>query len=97
MPIYEFRCEECGARFERLVEVGTETAPCSACGSTRTARVYSAQAAPFNLAKTPGEARKQELRNARLRETAKARFKEARARQRAAAAARKRGGAGGGT
>jgi putative FmdB family regulatory protein len=84
MPIYEFRCEECGARFERLVGAGTEAVPCPDCGSTGTVRVYSAQAAPFQLAKTPGEARKQERRNAALKDATKARFKEARARQRAA-------------
>jgi putative FmdB family regulatory protein len=40
MPIYEFECEDCGARFEELV--GAEaTAACPACGAERTRRLYS--------------------------------------------------------
>lgn len=45
MPIYEFECEGCGARFEELV--GAEaSAACSACGSERTRRLYSAVSPP---------------------------------------------------
>lgn len=45
MPIYEFECEGCGARFEELV--GAEaTAPCPACGSERTRRLYSTVSPP---------------------------------------------------
>jgi putative FmdB family regulatory protein len=83
MPIYEFRCEACGAVFEELVEAGTEATTCAACGSERTRRMLSAQAAPFSLLKTPGGSRKQERRNARLRASTEARFKEARRRARA--------------
>ncbi len=79
MPIYEFVCERCDGRFEDLVEAGTEAATCPRCGAARTRRVYSAHGAPFKLVKTPGETRKQERRNAQLREGAKRRFKEARA------------------
>ncbi|HEY7151385.1 MAG TPA: zinc ribbon domain-containing protein [Solirubrobacterales bacterium] len=71
MPIYEFRCERCGGRFEELVEAGTETVPCRSCGEERTTRVYSAQGAPFKLVKAGSELRKQERRNSRLRERAK--------------------------
>jgi putative FmdB family regulatory protein len=45
MPIYEFECEECGARFEELVATG-RTAACTACGSERTRRLYSEVAPP---------------------------------------------------
>lgn len=45
MPIYEFECEECGARFEELVRAEGK-APCSACGSERTRRLYSAVSPP---------------------------------------------------
>jgi putative FmdB family regulatory protein len=45
MPIYEFECEACQARFEELVQVGTEVV-CEACGSGRTRRLYSAVAPP---------------------------------------------------
>jgi putative FmdB family regulatory protein len=78
MPIYEFRCEECGAEFEELIKAGGEAPACLSCGSMRVKRTFSAQAAPFSLVKTPGGARKQERRNAQLRETSKRRFKQAR-------------------
>jgi putative FmdB family regulatory protein len=90
MPIYEFRCGSCGERFEALVDAGTESAACRACGADDARRVLSATAAPFGLVSTPGEARKQERRNAKLRERAKADFKAKRARAREA-----RGGGGG--
>jgi putative FmdB family regulatory protein len=79
VPIYEFVCERCDGRFEDLVEAGTEAAACPSCGAERTRRVYSAHGSPFKLVKTPGQTRRQERRNAQLREGAKRRFKEARA------------------
>ena len=82
MPIYEFRCQQCGAEFEELVKAGGKAGVCPTCGSERVERVYSAQAAPFSIVRTPGEARKQERRNAKLRETTKARFRQARQRGR---------------
>lgn len=84
MPIYEFRCEACGARFEGLYPAGTRSAPCRECGSERTARVLSSPGAPLHLVKTPAEARKQERKNAQLKARTKARFKETRRRARAA-------------
>ena len=45
MPIYEFECEGCGARFEELVAAGAATA-CPECGSERTRRLYSEVAPP---------------------------------------------------
>jgi len=45
MPIYEFECEACGARFEDLVRAGAEVA-CEECGSERTRRLYSTVAPP---------------------------------------------------
>jgi putative FmdB family regulatory protein len=88
VPIYEFACERCEGRFEQLVELGTETIACPSCGAERTRRVYSAQGAPFKLVKTPGEARRQERRNAQLRKRAKARSRGA------GASGRPRGGDG---
>jgi putative FmdB family regulatory protein len=46
MPIYEFECESCGARFEELVAVGSESAACTACGSERSRRLMSGFAPP---------------------------------------------------
>ena len=40
MPIYEFECSKCGARFEELVQVG-KTAPCPECESSEVQRRFS--------------------------------------------------------
>jgi putative FmdB family regulatory protein len=40
MPLYEFDCEDCGARFEEIVPAGGR-APCPACGSQRVRRRLS--------------------------------------------------------
>lgn len=93
MPIYDFECEKCGTRFEELVGAGTTAVACQACGSERTHRHYSAQAASFQLVKSPGEARKQEARNADLTKRTKADFK---ARRKAARDARTKAGGRGG-
>jgi putative FmdB family regulatory protein len=46
VPIYEFECEGCGARFEELVTAGVGTAACAECGSTRTRRLMSSVSPP---------------------------------------------------
>jgi putative FmdB family regulatory protein len=40
VPIYEFECSKCSARFEELVRAG-ETAPCPQCKSSEVERRYS--------------------------------------------------------
>jgi putative FmdB family regulatory protein len=40
MPIYEFECAKCGARFEELVPAGAK-APCPQCKSLEVERRYS--------------------------------------------------------
>ena len=40
MPIYEFQCAKCGARFEEIVKAG-QTAPCPQCKSFEVQRRYS--------------------------------------------------------
>jgi putative FmdB family regulatory protein len=45
VPIYEFDCTECGARFEELVPAGG-TAPCPQCKSLKTERRLSQIAEP---------------------------------------------------
>jgi putative FmdB family regulatory protein len=40
VPIYEFECSKCGARFEELVQPGG-TAPCPQCKSFEVERRYS--------------------------------------------------------
>jgi putative FmdB family regulatory protein len=82
VPIYEFRCDSCGERFEALVDAGTESLDCRLCGAAGAPRALSAPAAPLNIVKSPGERRKQERRNAELRRRTKADFKARRARAR---------------
>ncbi len=44
MPIYEYRCELCGTRFEHLLLSHKQTSPipvCPACHSTQTRRLFS--------------------------------------------------------
>jgi putative FmdB family regulatory protein len=40
VPLYEFDCGACGARFEEIVPAGC-TAPCPACGGERVTRAFS--------------------------------------------------------
>jgi putative FmdB family regulatory protein len=82
MPIYEFRCDACGAKFDALIRAGEKPGECVECGASQLRRTYSPQATPHRLVKSRGEARKQERANAKLREGAKVRFKDARARAR---------------
>jgi putative FmdB family regulatory protein len=46
MPIYEFECEECGARFEELLAAGASEVACARCGSTNTRRLISGVSPP---------------------------------------------------
>ena len=43
MPLYEYRCSQCGARFERLVRSaeGERDADCPRCGSQKVAKTIS--------------------------------------------------------
>ncbi len=93
MPIYEFRCGECGACFEALVAVGSETESCRDCGAAGASRVLSRPADPLRIVKTGSEMRRQEERNRKLREATKRAFSERRRRAREATRARKPGGA----
>jgi putative FmdB family regulatory protein len=40
VPLYEFNCGACGARFEEIVPAGC-TAPCPACGGEQVTRTFS--------------------------------------------------------
>jgi putative FmdB family regulatory protein len=94
VPIYEYRCEVCGERFERLVPAGTEEADCPVCGAERARRVMSRPATPMRLVKTPRQKRRMEDKRGIAREGSKQRFKESRRREREARAGRQRGGSG---
>jgi len=42
MPLYEFHCRACGARFERLVRIGREAEVCcAACSSRDVTKLFS--------------------------------------------------------
>jgi len=45
MPIYDFECERCGARFEELVAVG-EAVACPSCGAEDARRLFSSLSPP---------------------------------------------------
>jgi putative FmdB family regulatory protein len=79
VPLYEFECGRCGARFEDLVSVGAETVDCRECGAEGAGRVYSAPAPESRIVKTGGALRKQEARNAELHARTKRDFKARRA------------------
>lgn len=46
MPIYEFECGDCGARFEELVAAGVEALACPECGCSRSRRLISPVSPP---------------------------------------------------
>jgi putative FmdB family regulatory protein len=77
MPIYEFECGECGARFEELVTADAAEVPCAACGSTRTRRLLStvspASRQPRGAAVRADESRRREREAARQDRIAAAR------------------------
>ena len=81
MPIYEFQCERCGARFEELVSNGSVRVPCAECGAEKTRRAFpSAISPPGRLPRgasvRDSESRRREreaARSERLAETRKLR------------------------
>ena len=46
MPIYEFECDQCGNRFEELMDSNAAPPPCLSCGSTRVRRWFSSVSPP---------------------------------------------------
>jgi putative FmdB family regulatory protein len=78
VPIYEFRCARCDARFEALVSVGTETQDCTECGAEGANRVMSLPAQPPKLVKSASGNRRQEAKNRKLNQAAKRDFKRKR-------------------
>ena len=80
MPIYEFECEECGARFEELVAAASSAA-CPSCGSERARRLYSAVSPPGRqprgAAVRSGESRRRESEAGRQERLAQSRKKRA--------------------
>ena len=81
MPIYEFECGKCGARFEELVAAGASEVACEACGSTRTRRLISPVSPPGRqprgAAVRSDESRRREREAARQDRIARARKERA--------------------
>ena len=82
MPVYEFKCEECGDRFEELVPSDTWSIACPSCGASRTRRLLSGVAPagrqPRGAAVRSDESRRREreaARGERLAETKRKRAK----------------------
>ena len=44
MPIYEYACETCGHKFEKLMKISAEAPPCDNCGSAEVKKLVSASA-----------------------------------------------------
>ncbi len=58
MPIYEYKCEDCGTKFEKLVRRSTEAAEleCPSCGEKHLKQEFSTFAAHANGAPKAAEA-----------------------------------------
>ncbi|MEX5729070.1 putative FmdB family regulatory protein [Rhodovulum iodosum] len=60
MPIYNYRCQDCAASFERLVPMTDDTPPaCPECASTDVARLLSRVSPPGKSAGLVAEGRRQ--------------------------------------
>jgi putative FmdB family regulatory protein len=82
MPIYEFECEECGARFEELVTAEAAPPTCPECGAARTRRLLSNVSPPGRqprgAAVRSDESRRREREAARQDRIAESRKRRAR-------------------
>lgn len=82
MPLYEFDCDVCGARFEEIVPAGA-TAACPACGNERVTRVFSTIAtAPLPVGLKGKAARESDARRTEREAGKKDRFVAERKRKR---------------
>jgi putative FmdB family regulatory protein len=81
VPIYEFECEECGARFEELVAATAPPPACAECGSGRTRRLISNVSPPGRQPRGAGvrsdESRRREREAARTDRVAESRKRRA--------------------
>jgi putative FmdB family regulatory protein len=89
VPIYEFDCSACGARFERLVDAGTEVAPCAECGAEDAVRLMSSFSAPVRQM-TANQRRRAEDKRGTDRDGARNRWRQSLKRARAGDGAAKK-------
>lgn len=80
MPLYDFRCRACGARFEERTGA-EELAPCPDCGADDTERLLSPFAGPFTVAPRGLPARRSDAAR-RVREEQRRERKEERRQRR---------------
>jgi putative FmdB family regulatory protein len=74
VPLYEFDCSVCGARFEEIVPAGC-TAPCPACGGEQVSRAVSQIAPPgVRVGLTGAAAAESDARRAQREAAKKERF-----------------------
>jgi putative FmdB family regulatory protein len=94
VPVFEFRCRGCDARFEELVgsHVGKEVGDvrCPECGSADLERLEASGFAPIHRQMTPGQKRRLEDKRGTDRGGARERFGRQRAAERARAKGRRR-------
>lgn len=90
VPLYEYECGQCGARFETLAAVGVDEHECAECGAQGAKRLLSTPAQTPKLVKTADGNRRQEAKNRKLHAATKSDFK--RKRQAARDRARAKGG-----
>jgi putative FmdB family regulatory protein len=82
VPVYEFDCDACGARFEELVPPGGTT-PCPACGNDSVRRAFSQIAsAPLPVGLRGRAARESDARRTEREAAKKERFVAERKRKR---------------
>jgi putative FmdB family regulatory protein len=84
MPVYDFKCEQCGERFEELVPYG-EQPPCPRCGAPEAQRLITPFLGPLTIQPRGVAARRVEgARRAReeKRREERAKRREERAKQR---------------
>jgi putative FmdB family regulatory protein len=82
VPLFEFDCCACGARFEEIVPAGC-TAPCPACGGERVTRVFSSIAGSgVQVGLSGAAARESDARRAHREAAKKERFVAERKRKR---------------
>ena len=55
MPIFEFECKECGAKFEKIVNSPSTSVTCRNCSSTQVAKQLSVFAVSTPSARMPSE------------------------------------------
>jgi putative FmdB family regulatory protein len=77
MPIYEFECQQCGARFEELLGAGAPEPVCERCGAMSVQRLISNVSPPGRQPRGAG-VRSEESRRREREATRQERLAEAR-------------------